>query len=182
MDWRRCKTWFQVIEMHHLSVASLPRFPPLLFNTIGNIRQGFHNLPRTTPGLKEFLPPCPSSVSILDSVSYMRPLTMASGVVVSFLSFLCPLEALSHSVLCFLQLLLLLNNIIRITLPPSLGDVSSFRTASRGKIASSPNITRQGVNPVDSCTLVLYARTAFGSKSAQSRRWSEINLQKHFDQ
>ena len=59
MDWRRSKTWFQVIEMDHLSVASLPHFPPLLFNVIGNIRQGFHNFPRTTPRFrfKEFLPP-----------------------------------------------------------------------------------------------------------------------------
>ena len=31
------------------------------------------------------------------------------------------------------------------------------------------------MNPVDSCTLVLYARTTFGTNSAQSRQWSEIN-------
>ena len=57
MDWRQSKTWFQVIEMDHLSVAWLPHFPPLLFNAIGNIRKGFHNFPRTTPRFKEFLSP-----------------------------------------------------------------------------------------------------------------------------
>ena len=125
------KTQFQVIEVDHLSPALLLGFP-LLLSAIGNIRKSFHNLPRTTPRLKEFLPPCHGSVSMSDLVSYMKPLTMA---------LLCPLEVPSHCVLCFLQLLLLLNNIIRIALPPLWSsDISSFRTASRGHIASLPNI------------------------------------------
>ena len=59
----------------------------------------------------------------------MKLLTMAPGVLISFLSFLSLPEVLSHYVLCFLQLLLLLNNFGKLYPPLWGSDISSFRTA-----------------------------------------------------
>lgn len=43
------------IEVDHLPWKMFSWFPPLLVNVIGNIKQGLHNTPRTTPGLENFL-------------------------------------------------------------------------------------------------------------------------------
>ena len=121
MDFRWRKVWLQVIEVDHLSLTTFSRLPPLLFNAIGNIRQSFHHLPRTTPGLEEFLSSLPGSVSIPHPVSYTEPLTMVFGVIISFLGLLRSLEVLSHYLLRLFQLLLLLNNIIGVCLSRPLG-------------------------------------------------------------
>ena len=112
MDFWWRKAWLQIIEVDHLPLTTFSRLPPLLFNAIGNIRKSFHHLPRTTPGLEEFLSSRPGSVSIPNPVSYTEPLTMALGVIISFLGPLRSLEVLSHYLLRLFQLLLLLNNII----------------------------------------------------------------------
>ena len=87
---------FQVVEVDHPPLTTPSRFSYLLFNTIGNIRQDFYNLPGATPRLKEFLPSCPSSVSIPHSVSNLEPLTMALGIIIGFLRLLCSLGAFSR--------------------------------------------------------------------------------------
>ena len=121
MDFRWRTAWLQIIEVDHLPPTTFSRLPPFLLKAIGNIRQSFHHLPRTTPGLEEFLPSRPGSVSISHLVSYTEPLTMALGVIISFLGILRSLDVLSYSLLRLFQLLLLLNNIIGVCLCRPLG-------------------------------------------------------------
>ena len=84
----------QLIKVDHFPLMTSCWLPPLLLSTIGNIRQGLHNPPRTTPGVEEFLSSRPGSVFIPHPVSYTEPLTMALGVIISFLKFLRSLEVL----------------------------------------------------------------------------------------
>ena len=112
MAFRWRKAWFQIIEVDYLPLTTFSGLPPLLLNAIRNIRQSFQHFPRTTPGFEEFFPSRPGSVFIPHLVSHMEPLTMALGVIISFLELLCSLEVLSHDLLCLFQLLFLLNAII----------------------------------------------------------------------
>ena len=108
MAFRWQKAWFQIIEVDHLPLTTFSRLPSLLLNAIGNIRQSFQYFPSTTPSFEEFLPSRPGSVSIphlpwsatmvatMVSGSYTEPLTMALGVIISFLEFICSLEVLSR--------------------------------------------------------------------------------------
>ena len=105
MDFRWRKAWFLLIEVDHLPLTMFSWLPPLLLSTIGNIRQGLYNPPGTTPGVEEFLSSRPGSVFIQHPVSYTEPLTMALGVIISFLKFLRSLEVLPRWFLCLLQLL-----------------------------------------------------------------------------
>lgn len=89
-------TRFQVVEVDHSPLPTPSRLSFLLLNTIGNIRQGLYDLPGATPRLKELLPPDPGSVSVPHPVSSMEPLTMAIGVIIGFLRFLCSLKGFSH--------------------------------------------------------------------------------------
>ena len=94
MDFRLRKAWFQLIEVVHLPLTTFSWLPPLLLSTTGNFRQGLHNPLRTTPGVEEFPSSRPGSVFIPHPVSYTEPLTMALGVIISFLKFLRLLEVL----------------------------------------------------------------------------------------
>ena len=142
MDFKWRKAWLQIIEVDHLPLTTFSRLPPLLVNAIGNIRQSFHHLTRTTPGPEEFLSSRPGSVSMPHLVSYTEPLTMALGVIISFLGLLRSLEVLSHYLLRLFHLLLVLNNIIGVCLCPWEGIVSNLRRVSNGRMASLSNIKR----------------------------------------
>ena len=135
--WR--KAWFQIIEVDHLPLTTFSWLPPLFLSAIANIRQGLHNPPRTTPGVEEFPSSRPGLVFIPHPVSYTEPLTMALGVIISFLKFCARLRfsLASCSVSSNCCFCLTYNRGMSVATLA----VSNLRIAPNSKIASLRNIS-----------------------------------------